>query len=337
MQRITYELDPHNNFVINKGGKKTSLAKFRRLIYGEFKIDKKNNLSYDVKSPVSESEDIPHQLKLNGEWSLSKNHDLRLSLNKEGRRTFGDKITLRGQIIEAGANSLLFALTSQTKRNTHSVYLLNFKGVWQADKNNRLSFHIKKENSGRDILYFNGAWQIDKNQQIIYKYEKAVLLRKTKKIHTLVFKGHWDIAKKLRLLYYLDKSTDSAFDFKASAALPREGYIKYELGIGVSDRKAPVRRVVTLYGRWRLKKDAGLLFEVEYAGKKPKAIIFGAEARLTDRDIFSFRLKNDIENKDLGMNIELRHGIFNREGEAFLRFLKLRRESAVYVGAGLRW
>jgi len=196
---------------------------------------------------------------------------------------------------------------------------------------------VKKEDGRYDILSFNGVWEINKAHQIIYQYEKARLIRKKREAHTLIFKGCWDIKDFGRISYLLGKGTDSSFDFKTSACIFKENYIKYELGIGLSDRIDPIRRTVTLSGKWNLKKDAGLIFEIEYENKKTKAIIFGANARLTDRDTIAFKLKNDVENKDIGANLELSHKILKGDGEAFLRLLKSNRESAIYAGAAWRW
>ena len=45
MQKIRYEIDPHNRLV-------RRLPRFRKVIDGKFKIDKKNTLIYHVKAPV---------------------------------------------------------------------------------------------------------------------------------------------------------------------------------------------------------------------------------------------------------------------------------------------
>jgi hypothetical protein len=91
-----------------------------------------------------------------------------------------------------------------------------------------------------------------------------------------------------------------------------------------------------LFGNWKIKKDMGLVFEVEYEKKKIYSIIFGAEAKLTDRDTVLFKLKNE-QNKEIGQELELVHRILKGDGQAFLRLLKTKQESAVLVGAGWRW
>jgi hypothetical protein len=337
MRKIQYEVDPHNRLVISNSGEKSDLPKFRQVIDGRFRLGEDNNLSYRVKAPLPEDGNTPHQIKLRGEWSLTDDHELRLTLDGQGRQTFGDRITLQGEILDVDKNSLLFAVTTTTKDNTRSTYVLNLDGTWRADEDNRLSFHLKRESGRYDILTFSGAWEINKNHQIIYQYEKARLIRKKRESHTLTFKGYWDIKDAVRISYLLGRGTDSSFDFKTSAGIFSEKRIKYELAIGSAGRVDPVRRTVTLSGRWNLKRGSGLIFEVEYENGKTKQITFGADARLTDRDTVLFRLRNDIENRDIGADLELSHKILEDDGEAFLRLLKSNRESAVYAGAAWRW
>ena len=75
----------------------------------------------------------------------------------------------------------------------------------------------------------------------------------------------------------------------------------------------------------------------KYGDRKAHDIIFGAEARLTDKDTILFKLKNDIENRDIGINLELSRKIIKGDGEAFIRALKSKRETAVYAGSAWRW
>ena len=81
----------------------------------------------------------------------------------------------------------------------------------------------------------------------------------------------------------------------------------------------------------------GLVFEIEYEDKKVKALVFGADARLTDRDTVSFRLRCGPENDGLGIDLELSRKILEGDGEAFLRMLATCRESAIYAGAAWQW
>jgi hypothetical protein len=271
MQKLRYEIDPHNRLLVSERGRKASFTYFRRALDGRFKVDKNNTLSYHIKAPVPRDMNIPHQVKLKGEWSLTGNHDLKLTLDKWGRQTFGDRLTLRGNIIDVNKNSVLFGLTTWKKEGTRSTYTIRLQGSWQADKHNRLTFRVKKEERKHDILILNGIWEINKNHRIIYQYKKAHLIRKTKKTHTLAFKGYWDIEDKARISYIIDRNTNSIFNFKTSLGLFKGNYIKYELGIGLSKRPKPIKRTITLYGTWKIKKNIGLIFEVKYENQKPRA------------------------------------------------------------------
>ena len=172
MAKVRYEIDPHNRLVIKKTGKKAELKRFRQVLDGRFKTNKNNNLTYHIKAPVPKGPKAPHQIKLRGKWSLTPNHDLRFTLDKWRRQTFGDKLTLQGDIIDVQRNSLLFALATRTKQGTQSLYSLKLDGSWQADKNNRLTFRARRGKDEYDILFFDGIWELGKNYQLVYKYEK---------------------------------------------------------------------------------------------------------------------------------------------------------------------
>lgn len=330
MKKVRYELDPHNRLVIGIPG-------FRQVLDGQFRVGKYNELSYDVKAPLSQGADIPHQVKLKGEWSLTANHKLRFTLNKWGRQTFGDKLTFEGGILDASADRLLFAVTTTTKAGTRSAYVLNLSGSWKADNRNRLSFYVKREKGASDILTFNGAWQIDKANRIIYRYESSSLIKKKSRVNTLTFNGRWDIKDRLRVSYSLGGDTDSSFEFKAGLGLFSKDYIKYSVGIGLTGRIKPVNRTITLYGTWNFKKARGLSFEIGRSGDKTHAIIFSADARLTDNDTVSLRLRRAADSKDLGATLELSRRLFRGEGELFLRALTSHQEAALTAGAAFRW
>ena len=337
MERARYEVDPYNRLIINDDGTESDLQQFRQVLDGQFKVDEYNNLSYHIKAPLSEDENIPNQIKFTGDWSLTDNHELRLTLDKETRETFGDELTLQGQILDVDTNSLLFSVTTKANDGAQSTYVLNLQGSWKADEFNRLSFYVKKEDGRYDILTFGLAWTIDDNNQIIYQYEKASLIRKKSEVQTLIFRGHWDIKDKVRIAYLLDADTDSCFDFESSVGILKEDHIKYEVGIILEREADPIRRIIALSGEWKLKKDAGLSFEIEYESGKIYAIGFGADITLTDKNMLSFKLKDSADNKDLGMTLELSQNILEEDGELFLRALASKRELALYAGAAWRF
>jgi hypothetical protein len=331
MQKVRYELDPYNRLV------PSGLRKFRQVLEGRFKTDGNNELSYHVKAPLSGTEKIPHQIRLKGAWSLTDDHKLRLTLDKSGRETFGDELTLEGDIIDLCENKLLFALTTATKENVRSTYVLAIGGTWKADERNRLSFHVKREGGNTDILTFTGTWELDNNNQIIYQYEKARLIRKKRQAHTLTFKGYWQVLDNSRISYVLSKDTDSVFNFTTAASVFKEDHIQYELGMGFTDRKKPALRTIRIFGTWTLKKGVGLTFEVEYGNGHVSAIVFDAEVELTDKGTVAFKLRSAAGHRDLGITLELSRKMLKGDGEAFLRILASQSEAAIYAGAAWRW
>ena len=335
-EKLRLETDPYNRVIFKKTGKKSDLQRYRQVLDGRFKVDKNNELTYQVKAPLTR-EDVPHQLKLKGKWALTEEHDLRFTLDKLGRDTLADKITIKGEILDVRDNSLLFAVSTKTQEGKALTYVLQIGGVWRADSKNRLTFHIKKEKGIHDVLTFKGAWEINKDHQIVYNYTKARLIRKKKELHKLTFKGGWKVAGAGRISYEMKRGSDSSFDFRTSAGIVDKNRIMFEVGIGVSDRVRPVRRRLEIFGKWRLVKNVGLVFEAGYKDGKPCSLVFGADAELTGRDSVRFRLKRDIDNRDTDMEIELSRRLLKGDGEAFLRLLSSRQEATIYAGAAWKW
>lgn len=336
MEKMRYEVDPFNRLTVKKTGGKSGIPVPRQVLDGTFKVGKDNALTYHIKTPCAGGTGIPRQVKLSGTWSLDKNHDLLITLDTLRRQSSGDRLTIRGEIIDAQENALVFEAGTRTQDGAYSAYILRLEGRWQADRNNRLTFGVRKERGTPDILTFDGIWDIAQKYQIIYRYRKEDRVRGEKMIQTLTFSGYWDIRRKARISYVIGKTAGSFFDFRAHAGVFRGKYIQYEVGIGVSHLSRPVRRVITLTGDWRLRQGAGLEFEVRYENRKIASIALGAQVRLTGQDTVSFRLRNG-RNEDIGAELELSRVVFRGSGRAFLRLLASQGESAVCIGSGARW
>ncbi len=339
MDKLRYEVDPHNRLVVSETGKRLPLTRFRRVFDGRFKAGPNNSLIYHIKAPmygIMPERKAPHQVKLRGKWSLNKNHDLVLTLDKWRRQRPGDELTLQGQIVAASANAISFSVTTRSEKNIESRNILKLQGRWQADAHNRLTFRVKKGEGKHDSLTFDGIWEVNKKHRIVYRYEKAQLIRKLKLKKTLIFEGHWDIARRNRLSYEISRQAKSAFEFRTDIGVLDKNYIKYRIGIGVSNKKQPIRRVITLFGTWKIKRNIGLLFEIEYEKGKAKTIVFGAKAKLAKKDKVEFKLKNRL-HKDLGLELKLSRKLLKGDGEAFLKLLKSKKEAAIYAGAAWRW
>lgn len=339
MQKLKYEVDPHNRLVVQETGTRLPLTRFRRVFDGKFKTGPNNSLIYHIKAPMygmMPERKAPHQVKLRGKWSLNKNHDLVLTLDKWRRQRVGDELTLQGQIVAASSNLISFSVTTRSEKGLATKDILKLEGQWQADEHNRLTFRVKKGEGRHDTLTFDGIWEVDKNHRIVYRWEKAQLLRKRILKKTIIFEGYWDIARRNRLSYEISRQAKSAFEFRTDIGVLDKNYIKYRIGIGVSNKKQPIRRVITLFGKWKIKRNVGLLFEIEYEKGKAKAIVFGADAKLTKRDKVEFKLKNELK-KDLGLELKLSRKLLRGDGEAFLKLLKSKKESSIYVGTAWRW
>ena len=339
MQKLRYEVDPHNRLVVSETGEKSDLTRFRRVLDGQFKTGPDSTLIYHIKGPMyglEAEQGAPHQVKLRGKWSLDKNHDLILTLDKWRRQIPGDEFTLEGEIVSANANSLSFAVTTRSEKNLETKDILKLEGRWQADEHNRLAFRVNKGEGRHDTLTLDGIWEDDDKHRIVYRWEKVKLTRKLRLKKTLLFEGHWDIAGRNRLSYEISRQAKSVFDFRTDIAVLDKNYIKYRVGIGVSGREQPIRQAITLFGTWKIKKNIGLLFEMKYEDGKTKAIIFGADAKLSKRDNVEFKLKNEL-GKDLGLELKLSRRLIKGDGEAFLKLLKSKKESSIYVGAAWKW
>jgi len=337
MATVKYEVDPYNRLILEKTGKGSELRYFRKVLDGRFKISKHNSLTYHVKSPVGSFRGIPNQIRFKGNWSLDKEHNLVFTLNKWKRQSLGEKLVLKGRIIDVRSNSLIFSLSTVDNDRKIAIYGIELRGIWDSDRSNRLTLSVDKGSALNDILTFKGTWDIDKNYQIVYKYQKKKLKKRKKVVRNLLFRGHWDVVDKHRISYELGKSTGSLFVFRTKYSVFKERYIKYQVAIGSKGKGRPVKRVIMLSGRWRIKKGTGLIFEVEYAGKRTNVISFGAEARLSKNGRLSFKLKDDLLTKDLGINLELSRRILRGDGQAFIRFLAEKENRSVLIGASRRW
>ena len=317
-EAVEYSIDPSGRLKI-----------MRVVLDGEFDIDKTNTLTYRVKQPIPSG--VPQQLRLSGKWSLDKEHNLSLALDKENNLST-DKLTLTGEIIDARADELAFSMTTKDSAGRTHLSILKLSGRWQVDKYNRLSFLVAKENDLYDTLTLGGAWEVNKQNQIIYTYTKTDLKRKEKITHSITFKGHWDITEKNRVFYVLNKELDSGFNFQVSLGKPAKRGLEYELGIGLK----PKNRKLLLFGSWRIFEKLGLLFEMPYEEGKIRSIVFGAECRIANGTNLELRLRNDL-HKELGISLKLNKSILNGCGDAFLQALKDGKDVTVRTGLGFRW
>jgi len=337
MVKIKYETDPHNRLVVNAKRGRSYLSRYRRVIDGRFKIKNGNTLTYVVRSPQDVSSKTPHEIDLKGLWSLTKDHDLKIELERSAKSGSEGTLVIVGSIVEAGKNFLRFAVTSKSADDARTTYLLELSGSWQADSGNRLTFRIAKGLEFSGILTFYGAWDINKDNLLVYRYEKRTGLNKTGNLHEVIFKGRWDITQTLGLTYTIDRKSNSSFNFRSGLASFKKDRIEYEIGVGYSNKLRPRIKTVIIYGRWAIRPGSALSLEVEAADGRLYSLNFNAQASLTDRDTVIFQFKASPDMRDKSASLELSHKVLGGQGEAFIKYLKSIEAHSVFVGMTKPW
>lgn len=329
-EKIRYEVDPHNRLICQKSGKDSGVPGFRTLLDGIFEIDAHGSLIYHVKK--SQDEDSLQQVKLKGNWSLGQEHNLVLTLNKWGNQIAGNKLTLESELVDAKENMLSFSLIAKDSAGNDHIYILTLSGRWQADEDNQLTFNVEKAGGARDSLTFQVGWEVNAQNQIIYTYERSLPGKAEKISQTITLKGYWEIIGKNRISYVLNKGINSAFDFQVSLGKATERGLEYEIGIG----SALGKKIITLFGNWKLDQNLGLLFEMPYEEGGMRSIILGGWGKFGKNYLLEVRLENQI-GKDLGIEVKLSRSILESQGQAFIQALESQKEVRIVAGVGFRW
>lgn len=295
--KVSYEIDPHNRLTVKSTPKKSNVKKFRRVLCGRFRTDTKNRLYYEVYK--SRDTEIPQKIELSGKYSLDRNHGLVFALSRWDRQRENGDLRLRAKITGIAGREIVFLVGTKTSGGKRAFYTLVLNGAWKADKNNRLTFGVKKEDGKTDTLTFFNSWCINKNNEIEYNFGKG---------HSVALKGKWEIKNKYEIKYILDKKINSGFDFSASLGrlIPKgkEAYIKFEVTINLAGQKGIKRNVI---------------FNCRYKPGKGRSVILEASPG-TKR-----------------INIKLTREIMGQKGLIYLEsFLKDREK---YIGGGMafRW
>lgn len=317
-KKKTYAVNKFNQLILRHNG-------LKKPIEGEFSVDKQNRLSF--KSGVTS------KINFKGSWSLNRNHDLEFVLSDTKEKARPEVLVFRGTIISTKFDSLAFELKRIDFRGQSHLQVIELTGAWQTDEFNRIIFLVKKEYAP-DKLILSGQWQVNRNQQIVYKYEKTSLKTREKTNCTLGFSGYWQISEPGRLTYNFEHSSVSRFDFKVAiespSLYPKEGCIKYRLGIGAKEEAAGSKTVV-LFGNWRLNKDFSLDFEMGYGNRIKRSIKFGAQLYLTRQDSVVLSLSNS-KNRPLGICITFSHKFLKKSGDFFLRLEHSGKSSGLEAG-----
>lgn len=325
-----YKLDSSNRLILKRG---------ERTVFptGRFAIDKENRLLYRMNEPYPwrKLHNLPSRIVFIGKWKLNQDYDLELALSKTQGRFRNEILIIKGEIISVDKDILAFEVKSLDAQGLLHIQILKLTGFWQADEYNRLRFAVNKK-AAPDILTLEGSWQINNNQQITYTYEKTGLKKKARITNTLTFEGFWQINHENKLTYILAKSSKSLFDFRVQIETPdmysRRGEIKYRIGIGLKKESALKFKIISLYGTWKLDKNLGISFLIDYGDGKVRSIEFGADIDLSGNDKLIFYLTNK-RRDPLGFSVTFSHKFLKHSNALyFLRLKKIRDESGIEAG-----
>lgn len=332
--RVDYRFDEANRLVVTDHNGPTDRLRPSRVIEGAVATDRFNRLVYRVDTSTATSAQAgPHQYNLDGTWALTRDHTLQLTLHetKRGRR---QRLFLKGELIEAQAHALTFALQQHGLDGRRTSEHLSLRGRWQADRQNRLTFLVERASGVEDRLTFQGGWTVGTHHELLYRYRQ----RTATSTHTLRFAGVWDLNRANRLVYRVDGSTDSAFDFRVSLQRPslnaREGRLVYQVGIGLAGGRT-VRQRVVLFGTWKVHRELSVSFEIPYAQGRREAIHFNATYAFARRNEIAVELL-DHHDRPLGISVTFSRQFLN-DTQLFLRLRKAGEEAEVLGGVQVRF
>jgi hypothetical protein len=307
------------------------------IVEGTVTTDRHNRLLYHVDSSSGfEGKPGPHTFNLDGTWSLTPRHELALSLH-ETERHERHTVFLKGAVVKAQADALVFALQRSEDADLRTAQRLILSGRWETDAHNRLTFLAAKADGAEDRLTLQGGWEVGKRHELLYRYRQRSAGR-VREEHTVGFEGHWDITRADRLVYRLLGSDDSAFEFRASLQSPsllaRDGRLIYQVGIGIAQGRTDTRRI-SLFGTWKLNRDLSISFEIPYAHGRVQAIRFEGAVHLGPKNRIAVALRTS-ERRPLGVSVTFTRELV-KDASLFLRLRKDAEERSLLGGVHVRF
>ena len=306
----------------------------RRVLEGRVATDEANRFFYRVAATSADGYAGPKTVALDGSWSLTTNHELALTLHGSERQA-RQTLFLKGALIEAQSNALVFALQRRERDDLRSAQRITLFGRWQADAKNRLNFLAEHADGSEDRLTLQQGWEVGPHHELRYRYRQASRRRDE---HLLSFDGTWDITRADRLAYRLSGSSESVFEFTASLQSPslfaREKQVVYQVGIGFSGGRV-ARQRVTLFGTWKLNRDLSVAFEIPYAGGRVEAIRFEGAYAPSPRDRVAVVLSTR-QGESLGVTVVFTRDVM-RDARLFLRLQRDAQEFSAIGGVQIRF
>ena len=285
--RVRFQFDEANRLTVQERLRPV------RVVEGRVTTDPQNRLVYRVDAAGRAGEpEAPHAFALAGDWSLTSEHGLALTLRERGGGGT-QRLYVNGALTGATANALIFTLARGTSgADDGGGRRVALAGRWRADARNRLVFLVQKADGSEDRLTLQGGWELDEHHALLYRYRRRSPAGRGGEEHAVVFEGAWDIPGADRLVYRLAGSSSSAFEFRASlrtrSLMAGADRLVYDVGVGLSSGLR--RRRVSLFGTWKLNRDLSVTFEIPYAGGRVQAVRFEGAVALSRRDRLSLAL-----------------------------------------------
>ena len=310
-----------------------------RLAEGAVSVDRRNRLLYRASSRHPSDGHPAQTMVLEGAWQLTRDRELAFAVHAADDPPAAPRtLYLKGAIVEAKADALVFALRQREDEELRTAQRITLSGRWRADDKNRLTFLVERGDGTEDRLTLEGGWEMSEHHEVRYRFRQRLPGTTRRQEHILTFEGAWDVTSTDRLVYRLSGSDRSAFEFRAALQSPsllaKDGRLVYQVGIGLSGGKTQQRRV-TLFGTWKLNRDASIAFEVPYGDGRVQAIRFEGTLAPTARDRLTISLQTH-RREPLGLTVTFTRDLVP-DARLFLRLRKDAEERSVIGGVQVRF
>ena len=268
---VTWQFNSDNQLEVSAAGKKFN--------FSEIPANVPRYETRDAVLVVTPNKDQPFSFELRGDWELSDNHDLSITIN-------GKKSTIDGFIHDPRSR---FMFHFSNKKNLLQGSILGFVGTWSqfldGDKP-RLKFTYKRAGQPDGEFTLPKSAVVDKTiNQLMYEYEKNGNKRRIQFVGTLMISDDFTIN------FGLDRQTSSngqqqvaSTTFTLAAAFKKNNFTG-DLELAIKKQDGTIgNTTITIGGKFTAvigsaKLQAGFTFEQNRAGNKI-ATTFGFAGKL---------------------------------------------------------
>ena len=320
---VRYGFDEYNRLVTTtRVGRRLTTAQISETL---LRIDRANRLIVETAARGGER---ARTLILDGAWSLTPEHRLALTARRTAAHA-QQTLALSGALAKAEAHQLVLSLRRSDGAGGPAD-LLALSGRWQADRQNRLSFLVRRGQGAEDRLTLQGAWELGRDHALLYRYRQQAAGAPARE-QVLRFDGAWDLPSPARLFYRLEGSDRSGFAFSARLRQAgwRRGRGTLEAEVRILGRGERARRRIVLAGAWSIRPDLSIAFEVPYAGGRAQAMTFEGAYAVTPRNRIAIGLQTR-RREPLGLTLTVSRALAPHAQA----FLELRRDGVERAAIG---